>query len=104
MIQSDMTSGPASGRFAGRGSHRNCRRRGERPEMDYITAILLTYLILAVVLLCFLLQARFYRTAAVFILTVLACFFFLTQSHPRKVITIEDLPKKQGPARTCGSG
>ncbi len=72
--------------------------------MDYITAILLAYMILAVALLCFLLQVRFYRTAAVFIVVALASFFFLTQSHPRKVISIEDLPKKQGPARTCGAG
>ena len=77
---------------------------GERPKMDYITAMLLGYLVLAVVLLLFLLHARFYRSAAVFILVVLASFFFLTQSHPRKVISIEDLPKMQGPARTCGTG
>jgi hypothetical protein len=47
---------------------------------------------------------RLYRTAFAFGLAVLVSLFFFMQNHPRKVIAIEDVPKKQGPAKTCGAG
>jgi hypothetical protein len=45
-----------------------------------------------------------FRTAFAFGLAVLVSLFFFMQNHPRKVIAIDDVPKKQVPARTCGAG
>jgi hypothetical protein len=72
--------------------------------MDYYATMLLILIALALVLLFLLLHLRLFRTAFAFGLAVLVSLFFFMQDHPRKVITVEDLPKKQGPARTCGSG
>ena len=72
--------------------------------MDYYTAMLLVLIVLALVMLFLLLHLRLYRTAFAFGLAVLVSLFFFMQNHPRKVIAIEDVPKKQGPAKTCGAG
>ena len=72
--------------------------------MDYYAAMLLVLIVLALVMLFLLLYLRLYRTAFAFGLAVLVSLFFFMQNHPRKVIAIEDAPKNQGPARTCGAG
>jgi hypothetical protein len=72
--------------------------------MDYYAAMLLVLIALALVLLFLLLQLRLFRTAFAFGLAMLVSLFFFMQNHPRKVISIEDVPKKQGPARTCSAG
>jgi hypothetical protein len=73
-------------------------------EMDYYTSMLFILLAFAVVLLFLLLHLRLFRSAFAFGLAVLVSLFFFMQNHPRKVISIEDVPKKQGPARTCSAG
>jgi hypothetical protein len=72
--------------------------------MDYYAAMLLVLIALALVMLFLLLQLRLFRTAFAFGLAMLVSLFFFMQNHPRKVISIEDVPKKQGPARTCSAG
>jgi uncharacterized protein YqfA (UPF0365 family) len=72
--------------------------------MDYYAAMLLVLIVLALVMLFLLLYLRLYRTAFAFGLAVLVSLFFFMQNHPRKVIAIENVPKKQGPAKTCGAG
>jgi Ca2+/Na+ antiporter len=72
--------------------------------MDYYATMLLILIALALVMLFLLLYLRLYRTAFAFGLAVLVSLFFFMQNHPRKVIAIEDVPKKQGPAKTCGAG
>ena len=72
--------------------------------MDYYAAMLLVLIALALVLLFLLLQLKLFRPAFAFGLAVLVSLFFFMQNHPRKVIAIEDVPKKQGPAKTCGAG
>jgi hypothetical protein len=72
--------------------------------MDYYTSMLFILLAFAIVLLFLLIHLRLFRTAFAFGLVVLVSLFFFMQNHPRKVITIEDVPKKQGPARTCSAG
>jgi|GEM_PF-1962707 hypothetical protein len=72
--------------------------------MDYYTSMLFILLAFAIVLLFLLIHLRLFRTAFAFGLVVLVTLFFFMQNHPRKVITIEDVPKKQGPARTCSAG
>jgi Ca2+/Na+ antiporter len=72
--------------------------------MDYYATMLLILIALAIVMLFILLHLRLYRTAFAFGLAVLVSLFFFMQNHPRKVIAIEDVPKKQGPAKTCGAG
>ena len=71
--------------------------------MDFYAAMILVLIALAFVLLFLLLHLKLFRLAVVFGLAVLVSLFFFMQSHPRKVITIEDLPKKQGAFRTCGA-
>jgi hypothetical protein len=73
-------------------------------QMDYYTTMLFFLLVLAIVLLFLLLRLRLFQTAFAFGLVVLMSLFFFMQSQPRKVITIEDIPKKQGPSKTCGAG
>lgn len=72
--------------------------------MDYYAAMILVLIALALVLLFLLLHLRLFRTAFAFGLAMLVSLFFFMQNHPRKVISIEDVPKKQGPARTCSAG
>lgn len=72
--------------------------------MDYFAAMLLVLIALAIVLLLLLIHLRLFRIAFAFSLAVIVYLFFLMQNPPRKVITIEDLPKRQGSARTCGNG
>jgi hypothetical protein len=72
--------------------------------MDYYTTMLLILIALALVMLFLLLHLRLFRTAFAFGLAVLVSLFFFMQNHPRKVIAIDDVPKKQGAARTCGAG
>jgi hypothetical protein len=72
--------------------------------MNYYAAMLLVLIVLALVMLFLLLYLRLYRTAFAFGLAVLVSLFFFMQNHPRKVIAIENVPKKQGPAKTCGAG
>ena len=73
-------------------------------EMDYYATMLLILIALALVLLFLLLHLRLFRTAFAFGLAVLVSLFFFIQNHLRKVIAIEDAPKKQGAAKTCGAG
>jgi hypothetical protein len=72
--------------------------------MDYYTSMLFILLAFAIVLLFLLIHLRLFRTAFAFGLVVLVTLFFFMQNHPRKVIAIEDVPKKQVPARTCSAG
>jgi hypothetical protein len=72
--------------------------------MDYYTSMLFILLAFAIVLLFLLIHLRLFRTAFAFGLVVLVTLFFFLQNHPRKVIAIEDVPKKQVPARTCSAG
>jgi hypothetical protein len=72
--------------------------------MDYYAAMLLVLIALALVLLFLLLHLKLFRPAFAFGLAVLVSLFFFMKKHPRNVITIEDVPKKQGPAKTCGAG
>jgi hypothetical protein len=72
--------------------------------MDYFATMLLILIALALVMLFLLLHLRLFRTAFAFGLVVLVSLFFFMQNHPRKVIAIEDAPKKQGAAKTCGTG
>jgi hypothetical protein len=72
--------------------------------MDYYAAMILVLIALALVLLFLLLHLRLFRTAFAFGLAMLVSLFFFMQNHPRKVISIEDVPKKQGPARACSAG
>ena len=72
--------------------------------MDYYAKLLLILIVLALVLLFLLLHLRLFRAAFAFGLAVLVSLFFFMQNHPRKVIAIEDLPRKQGPSKTCGAG
>jgi hypothetical protein len=72
--------------------------------MDYYATMLLTLIALGLVMLFLLLHLRLFRTAFAFGLAVLVSLFFFMQNHPRKVIAIEDVPKKQGPSKSCGSG
>ena len=72
--------------------------------MDYYAAMLLILIALGLVLLFLLLHMRLFRTAFAFGLAVLVSLFFFMQNHPRKVIAIEDVPRKQGPSKNCGSG
>jgi hypothetical protein len=72
--------------------------------MDYYTSMLFILLAFAIVLLFLLIHLRLFRTAFAFGLVVLVSLFFFMQNHPRKVIAIEDVPKKQVPARTCSAG
>ena len=72
--------------------------------MDYYAAMLLILIALAVVMLFLLLYLRLYRTAFAFGLAVLVSLFFFMQNHPRKVIAIDDVPKKQGTVKTCDAG
>jgi hypothetical protein len=72
--------------------------------MDYYTSMLFILLAFAIVLLFLLIHLRLFRTAFAFGLVVLVSLFFFMQNHPRKVIAIDDVPKKQGPARTCSAG
>jgi glucan phosphoethanolaminetransferase (alkaline phosphatase superfamily) len=72
--------------------------------MDYYVAMLLVLIALALVLLFLLLHLKLFRPAFAFSLAVLVFLFLFTQKHPRNVIAIEDVPKKQGPAKMCGAG
>lgn len=72
--------------------------------MDYYTSMLFILLAFAIVLLFLLIHLRLFRTAFAFGLVVLVSLFFFMQNHPRKVIAIDDVPKKQGPSRTCSAG
>jgi hypothetical protein len=72
--------------------------------MDYYTSMLFILLAFAIVLLFLLIHLRLFRTTFAFGLVVLVSLFFFMQNHPRKVIAIDDVPKKQGPARTCSAG
>lgn len=72
--------------------------------MDYYTTMLFILLALAIVMLFLLLHLKLFRTAFAFGLALLVSLFFFMQNHPRKVIAIEDVPKKQGTSRTCGAG
>jgi hypothetical protein len=72
--------------------------------MDYYTSMLFILLAFAIVLLFLLIHLRLFRTAFAFGIVVLVSLFFFMQNHPRKVIAIDDVPKKQGPARTCSAG
>jgi len=72
--------------------------------MDYYTTMLFILIALAIVMLFLLLHLKLFRTAFAFGLALLVSLFFFMQNHPRKVIAIEDVPKKQGTSRTCGAG
>ena len=72
--------------------------------MDYYATMLFILIALALAMLFLLLHLKFYRTAFAFGLAVLVSLFFFMQNHPRKVIAIEDVPNKQGPAKKCGAG
>ena len=72
--------------------------------MDYYTTMLFILIALAIVMLFLLLHLKLFRTAFAFGLALLVSLFFFMQNHPREVIAIEDVPKKQGTSRTCGAG
>lgn len=72
--------------------------------MDYYTTMLLILIGLALVMLFLLLHLRLFRPAFVFGLAVIVSLFFFMQNHPRKIVAVEDLPKKPGPSKTCGNG
>ncbi len=72
--------------------------------MDYYATMLLMLIALALGLLFLLLHLRLFRAAFAFGLAVIVSLFFFMQNHPRKVIAIEDLPRKQGPSKACGAG
>jgi len=72
--------------------------------MDNYAAMLLVLIVLALVLLFLLLHLKLFRPAFAFGLAVLVSLFFFMQNHPRKVIAIEDVPKKQEAAKPCGAG